>query len=80
LLDLLKERRDRNIGLQKLIVRSCRVHKAEYESSLRQLVKKVKWDSMAVVGSDYEGTDDESDLDEFEDDYEFAGGFYGFYP
>lgn len=70
LLDVLKERRDHNIGPQKLVVRSCRVHKVEYESRLKRLVKKVKWDNVTVVGSDYELTEDDLDSDDYFDDYE----------
>jgi len=50
LLDVLKERRNRNVGLKKLAVQSCRVHKDEYKSKIRNLVKKVKWDNVEVMG------------------------------
>ena len=49
MLDVLKERRTNNVGLNRLVVRSCRVHKVEYESKLRKLVGKVKWDNVTVV-------------------------------
>ena len=72
LLGILKGRRDRNIGLKKLVIRSCRVHKIEYMARLMELVDEVKWDNLEVVGSDYDGTDDDTDAgraeDEFEDD------------
>jgi hypothetical protein len=56
LLDVLKERRDHNLGLEKLVVRSCRVHEDEDELKLRELVKEVKWDNVTVAESD---SDDE---------------------
>ena len=70
LLGVLKGRRDCNIGLKKLVVRSCRVHKGEYVSKLRELVKEVKWDNVEVVGSGHGDTEDETDTDELEDESE----------
>lgn len=78
MLDVLKGRRDRDVGLKKLVVRSCRVHKVEYKSELRELVEKVKWDNTIAVGSDYEGTDDSLDTETLEDmlaDYEFEKNY-----
>ena len=46
LLDVLKRRRDHNVGLKRLVTRSCRVHKVEYNPKLGELVKNVKWDNM----------------------------------
>lgn len=63
LLSVLKQRRDCNIGVKTLVVRSCRVHKEECRSKLGKLVKKVKWEKMKVMGSDYEGSD--SVVDEY---------------
>lgn len=65
---VLKGRRDCNAGLKKLVIRSCRVRKAEFVSELRELVKEVKWDDVEVVGSDYGNTDDETDADESGDE------------
>ena len=68
LLFVLEERRNHDVGLKKLVVRSCRVQKVEYELKLREFVEEVKWDNVTAVGSDYEGTDDSPDTDELEDD------------
>lgn len=67
LLDVLKGRHSCKVGLKKVAIQSCRVHKDECRSNLRKLVKKVKWDNIEVMGSDYEETDDDTDADEFED-------------
>lgn len=45
LLDALEERRDHDVGLRKLVVRSCRGRKAEYESRFCGIVEEVKWDN-----------------------------------
>jgi len=58
-LGVLKGRRDCNVGLKKLVIQSCRVHKVEWRSKLKELVKEVKWDNVEVVGSDYGDTDDD---------------------
>jgi len=70
LLNVLKWRRDCNVGLRKLVVRSCRVHRAQYVSNLRELVKEVKWDNVEVVGWGHGDTEDETDTDELEDESE----------
>jgi len=70
LLSVLKGRRECDIGLKKLVIRSCRVHNAEYASKLRELAKEVKWDNVEVVGSDYEDTDDDTGTDEVEGESE----------
>lgn len=70
-MSLLKERRDGNVGLKKLVIQSCRVHNLEYRSKLAELVNEVKWDDVEVVGSDYEGTDDE--LEDESEDYHCHG-------
>ena len=67
---VLKGRHDGNVGLKKLAIQSCRVHKVEYMSRLKDLVKEVKWDNLEVVGSDYERSDDDTDTDEDEDEDE----------
>jgi len=67
-LDVLRGRRDCNAGLQKLVIQSCRVHKDEYRSKLKELVKKVKWENVKVVRLDYRETDD--DTDDLEDECE----------
>ena len=65
LLGVLRWRRDCNVGLKKLVIRSCRVH--EYMPMLKELVQQVKRDNLEVVGSDYEDDDDDTDTDELED-------------
>ena len=67
LLDVLKGRRDRGVGLKRLVVRSCRVHEDEYRSRLGQLVEEVEWDGVIAVGSSYRGTENGPDTDELED-------------
>ena len=58
------------------------MHKLEYKAELKQFVKKVKWENVDVVGSDYEETDDDLDTDELGDDLdefdlEMYHEFYG---
>ena len=53
---ILEERRDRNLGLKKVGVRSCRVH--EFENELRELVEEVEWDNVRVEDP---GSDQDSD-------------------
>lgn len=67
-MSVLKARCDFDIGLKKLVIRSCRVYKFEYVSKLRELVREVRSDDIQAVGSDYDGTDDDTDMDEFEDE------------
>ena len=62
----LKRRRDKKIGLKRLVVRSCRVHTAAQELKARELVKVVKWIDVEVMGSDYES--DEVNPDDIEED------------
>lgn len=71
-MDLLKKRRDHNVGLQKLTVRSCKMYEAKYKLELRELVKRVKWDNVKVLNPKYWEVD-EPDTEELEDyfgDYE----------
>ena len=74
LLGVLRGRRNCNVGLKRLIIRSCRVHKAEYASKLREIVKEVKWDDVEVVGSGHGDTEDDTDTDELEDESEDESG------
>lgn len=66
-MDVLKGRRDRGVGLKRLVVRLCRVHEDEYRSRLGQLVEEVEWDGVIAVGSSYRGTENGPDTDELED-------------
>lgn len=70
LLTVLKGRRDQNIGLKNLIVRSCRTHEGDKEK-LREVVKKVKWVNVVEKSADAEETEEDSDSDELGslDDY-----------
>ncbi|KAF9647225.1 hypothetical protein BDM02DRAFT_3188147 [Thelephora ganbajun] len=70
LLRLLEERRDHNIGLEKLVIQSCRVTTSKYKAELRGLVKKVTWQSVVEMGSDYDETETEEEIDSDE--------FYGY--
>ena len=66
ILDVLRGRRDNNIGLERLIIRSCRVHRAhDDEGYFKGLVEEVKWVDVENVGTEYEGySDEDSDWDE----------------
>ena len=60
-MDLLEERRDRNLGLKKVTVRSCRVH--EFEDELRELVEEVEWDNVMVEDPASDSDSDSSSED-----------------
>jgi len=60
-LDLLEERRDHNLGLKKVGVRSCRVH--GFEDELRELVEEVEWDNVMVEDP---GSDQDSDSESYD--------------
>lgn len=59
LVNVLKGRRICNVGLESLIVRSCRVHSSEYEADLRDLVK-VTWVDVTEIGSGCPETEEDS--------------------
>lgn len=59
-MDLLKERRDHNLGLKKLVAQSCCVHEVEDEVKYRELLKEVGWDNVALLDL---GSDDEEAAD-----------------
>jgi len=53
-LDFLRGRRDRNIGLKRLVIQSCRVHSGDDESlGLKDLVKVIRWIDLEEMGKDY---------------------------
>jgi hypothetical protein len=57
-LDFLQGRRNRKIGLKRLVIQSCRVHRDDDESlELEDLVKVIKWIDSEEMGSNYEGSD-----------------------
>ncbi|KAF9642828.1 hypothetical protein BDM02DRAFT_3124129 [Thelephora ganbajun] len=62
LLHFLEERCDYNIGLEKLVIQSCRVTTSRYKAELRGLVKKVTWQSVVEMGSDYNETEIEEEI------------------
>lgn len=67
-------------GLKKLVIRSCRVHEVVLQSLLGELVPNVKWENVTAVGPVYQGSEDESDTDELEDDFEDElDRYYGFF-
>jgi len=68
LLDVLKARRAHDIGLKSLVVRSCHVHTLEYEKELKGLVKKVTWEDVTEMDSEYVETETEEETDS-EDEY-----------
>jgi hypothetical protein len=75
LLEILKRRHDRHVGLKNLVVQSCRVPTVGYKEDLKGLVKKVIWDNVMDMGSDYceTGTEEETESEEFDD-----SDYYGY--
>jgi hypothetical protein len=63
LLDTLDGRSGHRVGLESLVIQSCRVTTGEYEEDLRDRVEKVTWENVEEMGSDYDGTDSDG-LDE----------------
>jgi len=66
LLDVLKRRRNHQMGLKKLALWSCRVSTIAYKTDLRGLVGRVIWDNVTEMGLDYELELDETDSEEFD--------------
>ena len=65
ILDVLRGRRDRNIGLKRLSIQSCRVHRDhDDEGYFEGLVEEVEWIDVEDMGTDYEGTDEDPSEDE----------------
>lgn len=55
LLGFLKGRCDCNIGLKKLVIRSCRVDtEVKWMSKLAEVVKEVDWDRLNLVDREYD--------------------------
>lgn len=52
-------RREHNVGLSSLLVRSCRVHSDSDEIRLKELVKEVTWEDTRVMGWCYDGSESE---------------------
>ena len=81
LLRVLKERRDHNLGLKELAVRSCPTDEGEDMLKIRELVEEVKWGCPAVWDSDEEGADGGSDEEgdyDFDDDVDVCEGYQGY--
>jgi len=74
LLEVLEERRHHDVGLKGLVLRSCRVPSDRCKADLKGLVKKVTWDNMMEMGSDYEVTGTEEETEETDSD-----GFYDYW-
>ena len=63
LLVYLQCRRDQEVGLKLLVIRSCRVHSEEDISGFEKVVNEVEWSDLEEVGSECEESDSE-DSDE----------------
>lgn len=53
LLEALQERRDYGVGLETLVIQSCRVPTVEYKKDLEDFVEEVVWDDVTEMGSEY---------------------------
>jgi len=56
LLGVVGGRYHHGLGLERLVVRSCRVHEVGDDAKIREVVKEVKWEDVTVVGWDYTGS------------------------
>ena len=77
---VLKERRDHNLGLKEIVVRSCPTDEDEDELKFRELAREVQWGSAALGDSDDEGAGDGSDSEEnydFVDDVDACEDYQG---
>jgi hypothetical protein len=63
LLEILGDRSDHDIGLERLVVQGCRVHTAADAVDFRELVGEVELIDVKEMGSDYKGSDEDSDPD-----------------
>ena len=68
LVGILLERRNRNLGLESLVIQGCRVPTAECRENLEDLVEKVTWDDAIEIGSGY--GDSETETEEVSDETE----------
>lgn len=59
--DILAWRREHNVGLESLVVQSCRVDSDGFKMKFEGLVEKVTWEDVTVKGSDYQETENEED-------------------
>ena len=68
MLEVLQGRLDRKIGLKRLHIKCCRVQRAHDDAvGFKELVKRVKWSNVEVVGSDYDSSDEDPGSDESDD-------------
>ena len=77
----MKERRDRNLGLKEIIVRSCPADEDGDELKFRELAREVKWDGAALGDSGDEGAGDGSGSEEnygFVDDVDACEDYEGY--
>ena len=72
LLAFLRGRRDREVGLKRLVIRSCRVPSEGALSGFKEVVKETEWSDLEEVGSECEGYE-ESDSEESDEssDYDY---------
>ena len=79
LYDLLDGRCDQDVGLERLVVESCRVHTIDDVAQFEELVEELDWTDPEEMGSDYEGSEN-SGLDQLSE-YErgLYNDFYDFY-
>jgi len=61
LLEILEERHYHNIGLESLVVQSCRVPTKGCEADLEDFVENVTWDNAIEIGSDYGRSESEAE-------------------
>ena len=66
--DILARRSKHSVRLKNLVVRSCRVHHDRDRVKLKGLVKKVTWEHVIVMGSDYEGSESDEETDSYYED------------
>ena len=63
----LARRRERGVGLEGLVIRSCRAHNDGDKAEFKELVRDVTWEDVMEMGSDYEESVEEEDEEDEED-------------
>ena len=72
LLEVLRGRHDRKMVLKRLAIQSCRVHRAHDDAvGFKELAEEVEWSNVEVMGSGYNGSDEDSDEYESDDYYDY---------
>ena len=72
LLTCLQGRRAREVGLKRLVIRSCRVHSEQEISRFKKVVEEVEWSDLEEIGSGYEDSgleDTDCELGGYDSDY-----------